>query len=172
MTLNQEINRLVDRYDARWLSFYSDFIRGPQDYIRRDVYPVHVTASLFALSDDLAQTALIHHKATGKWFQPGGHVDAGETVRQAACRECAEETGLVAALPPEAAPVSIDLHRIPENPKKGEPEHYHLDIRFAARVSGTLSPDPDEVHDARWFPAEVLDTIDERVRPRLAAICI
>lgn len=170
MQRSTDIKTLIVTYDARYGTRYADFVASPRDYTNRHTYPVHVTASLFPFSADLLETVFIHHRATGRWFQPGGHVDAGETLQQAARRECLEETGLVAALADDAAPISIDLHRIPENPRKGEPEHYHLDIRFAAVVSGTLSPDLAEVHAARWLPAAEVDMIDERVRPRLASV--
>ncbi|MBB4121138.1 NUDIX hydrolase [Martelella radicis] len=168
--MQQRFYQLIAAYDTRHATQYCHFIEGENDFTSRNTYPVHVTASLFALSHDLARTAFIHHRASGKWFQPGGHVDAGETAQQAATRECLEETGLIAALAGDARPVSIDLHRIPENPRKGEPEHYHLDIRFASRVSGALNPDLLEVHDAKWFAIEELDAVDERVRPRLVAV--
>ncbi|MGV0911039.1 NUDIX hydrolase [Martelella sp. FOR1707] len=169
MSEEDHIAELIADYDARWATQYGDFIRGERDYRSRHTYPVHVTASLFPLAPDLSSTVFIHHRATGKWFQPGGHVDPGETLQQAARRECLEETGLAADLPDDARPVSIDLHRIPANPHKAEPEHYHLDIRFAAIVSGTIAADLAEVHAARWCPIEDLDAVDERVRPRLAA---
>lgn len=37
---------------------------------------------------------LVRHTYTGGWHVPGGGVDVGETVREAAVRECREETGL------------------------------------------------------------------------------
>ncbi|PRX08101.1 UNVERIFIED_ORG: 8-oxo-dGTP pyrophosphatase MutT (NUDIX family) [Martelella mediterranea] len=166
MKQDNTVKSVIAAYDARFSTRYSAFVRDAVDYASRHTFPVHATASLFAFSPDATRIALIHHRATGKWFQPGGHLDPGETPAEAACRECREETGLIAELAPDEMPVSLDLHRIPENSRKGEPEHYHLDIRFAAIVSGTLTPNLLEVHDARWFDAEHSDTVDERVRAR------
>ncbi len=46
----------------------------------------------------------------GLWSIPGGHVEAGESLRAAAVREMAEETGLVVA--PEALAVEAVVHRL------------------------------------------------------------
>lgn len=168
MRNKNSVKSVIAAYDARFSTHYSTFVAGAFDYSNRNTFPVHATASLFAFSADLGRIALIHHKAVDRWFQPGGHLEPGESPLEAACRECREETGLIATLNADELPVSLDLHRIPENSRKGEPEHYHLDIRFAAIVSGTLEPDLMEVHDARWFAAEHCDSVDERVRKRFS----
>lgn len=38
---------------------------------------------------------MVRHKARSTWEFPGGHVESGETVLEAACREMYEETGVV-----------------------------------------------------------------------------
>lgn len=43
----------------------------------------------------------------GRWSLPGGHVEPGETARDAARREVAEETGVAARLP-----VLVDVHDV------------------------------------------------------------
>nr|WP_246739659.1 NUDIX hydrolase [Martelella sp. HB161492] len=164
---NDHIRQVIAAYDARFWTHYADFVAQDRDYTARSTFPVHVTASLFGFSADLSAVLLIHHKIIGRWFQPGGHLEPGESLTGAAFRETREETGLMAELKPDATPISIDLHRIAENPKRQEPEHYHLDIRFAARLSGTLTPDLAEVKAAEWFPVTAVDTVDERIRPRL-----
>ena len=55
---------------------------------------VHITASAIVVSEAGDKVALHMHKRLNMWLQPGGHIDAGESVDQAALREAREETGL------------------------------------------------------------------------------
>lgn len=158
---------ILQQYDQRFGTQYQAFVNDGRNHFSRNTYPVHFTASVFPLSGDCSQCLLVHHRTLGKWLQPGGHMDDGETFQFAARRECLEETGLEPHITAGTQPISIDLHRIPENLRKGEPEHYHLDIRFAAYVTGQIKANLSEVHAAQWFPVDALDAIDERIRPRL-----
>jgi 8-oxo-dGTP pyrophosphatase MutT (NUDIX family) len=105
----------------------------------------HVTASAVVLSS--AGVLLHRHKRLGMWVQPGGHVDAGETVAQAACREVFEETGLVAAHtsdPPRVA--HIDVHA-------GGRGHTHLDVRYLLSAPpDPPRPPPGESQQVAWYP--------------------
>jgi 8-oxo-dGTP diphosphatase len=51
-----------------------------------------LSASVFIHRDG---EILILKRADGGWFVPGGHVEFGETPREAAVRETREETGIV-----------------------------------------------------------------------------
>ena len=93
----------------------------------------HITASGLVIKDDHA--LLIYHPYIKQWFQPGGHIDDGEEPIQAAIREVFEETGVVCeSLSEFLDPIDIDLHEIPENPKKGEGEHLHIDLLFVLEM--------------------------------------
>src|SRR5687768_8044699 len=60
---------------------------------------IRYTADVVATSPDghvlLIERGWDPHK--GQWAHPGGHVDPGETSRDAAARELAEEAGVYAA---------------------------------------------------------------------------
>ena len=77
----------------------------------------------------------------GRWALPGGFVEVGETVRQAAVREAAEETGL-------AVEVSrlVGVYSDPER----DPRGHNVSVAFLARVlSGQMqaASDAAEVED-------------------------
>jgi 8-oxo-dGTP pyrophosphatase MutT (NUDIX family) len=72
----------------------------------------------------------------------GGHLEEDdETLMRAALRELAEETGINPGLvtPVSPVPLHIDVHPIPANPAKDEPEHQHFDFRFLFRAGADVA---------------------------------
>ncbi|TYB81618.1 NUDIX hydrolase [Maritimibacter fusiformis] len=81
----------------------------------------------------------------GLWGYPGGHVENGETLEEAALRELDEETGIVARADGQLA--TFDLIRRDE--AGAVTRHYVLVAVRCRHVSG----DPvaaDDAADARW----------------------
>lgn len=113
----------------------------------------------------------IKHLAMSRWLLPGGHLESVDrTLREAARRELAEETGipLTAVVPTGDTPIHIDIHPIPANDAKGEPDHQHVDFRFLFR--GTIDVrqlQAGEVTDAAWRDIDAFS--DGRLRQRVAA---
>ena len=71
----------------------------------------------------------------GQWALPGGFVEVGETVRQAAVREVAEETGL-------AVEISrlVGVYSEPDR----DPRGHNVSVAFVARVlSGQMQAASD-----------------------------
>lgn len=134
---------------------------------RRSSFPWHLTASVFVVDADGRRTLLVEHPTLGRLLQPGGHLEAGETLREAAARELREECGdavAEAALLGELA-VDVDLHAIPANPRRGEPGHLHLDFCFLARLPAEVTAGGEL--PTRWV---ALDAEPVRGQARLARI--
>ncbi len=75
----------------------------------------------------------------GQWALPGGFVEVGETVEQAAVREAAEETGLAVELAR-----LVGVYSEPER----DPRGHNVSVAFLARVLGgelSASTDASEV---------------------------
>lgn len=125
----------------------------------RKTLPGHITGSSFVIQND--QLLCIYHPYIKKWIQPGGHVDVGERPLIGAMREVIEETGMRVTLHPwhseTEMPFDIDVHYIPANPIKNEPEHYHYDFRFLFTIDPSKKMLANEL-EYDWIPFEELDS--------------
>ncbi len=132
-----------------------------QSLISRKNFSGHITASALVLDSTLSKILLVQHKKLNKYIQPGGHVDdTDESLYFAAKRELEEETGFLntSFIPFNEAfpdiPIDVDIHTIPENTKKEEPEHLHIDFRYVFILEndnqGKISE--EEIGDTVWKP--------------------
>lgn len=124
----------------------------------RTTLPGHITGSGFVIQDQ--QLLCIYHPFLQRWFQPGGHVEQGESSLQGAMREVTEETGFPVILHPwhnsKEVPFDIDIHYIPANQQKNMPGHYHYDFRYLFQVDSSKASLPNEL-DYAWVPFHQLD---------------
>ncbi|MFC7496949.1 MULTISPECIES: NUDIX hydrolase [unclassified Nocardioides] len=135
---------------------YVAHLEARRDGMQRSCSPEHVTASVLVLDEARTRLLLTHHAKSGRWFQLGGHTEAGDaTLAGAALREAVEESGLPAAdldLDPE--PVLLDAHHVPFC---GDVPTWHLDVMFRATArDGVLPAVSTESLDVRWWPLDDL----------------
>jgi len=88
----------------------------------------------------------------GQWSIPGGVVELGETLREAATREAKEETGLDV----EAGEILEVVDRIMRDPRHEVQYHYVLVDFLCRQVSGDARPGAD-ASELRWITARELE---------------
>lgn len=143
----------------------AELAAGNEALLSRAGQPGHITCSA-AVLDGPGRVLMVRHRVLDMHLIPGGHIEpaADDSLLDAALRELEEETGVrwrdFASIPDaDAAPVDIDLHPIPANPAKDEPDHWHADFRYLIRAS---RPDQDiviqeeEVISYSWLPPALL----------------
>jgi 8-oxo-dGTP diphosphatase len=96
-----------------------------------------------------------HPPIQGQWSIPGGVLEVGEMVREAAIREAREETGLVVE-PGELLGV---YDRILRDPDKRVQYHYVL-IDFLCRATGGQLQAATDAAEVRWFTREDLPALN------------
>ena len=102
----------------------------------------HPTASAIIVSADGERILLHRHRWSGRWIQPGGHIDAGEAPWDAALREAAEETGIEGLAHPAGGPARVggSRHRSPVKPN--EEPHLHDDSVWLLMAPAGAEPSP------------------------------
>ena len=92
-----------------------------------------------------------HPPLQAEWSIPGGVLEVGELVREAAVREAREETGLTVE-PGELLGV---YDRILRSPERRVQYHYVLIDFLCRRIAGDLAAASDAA-EVRWFRQEEL----------------
>ncbi|MEV5543986.1 NUDIX domain-containing protein [Saccharopolyspora shandongensis] len=154
------------------LKMITDLLDAGVDITPRTEFRGHATAGAVLVNDD-GLVLHIRHKGLGRWLLPGGHLEPGdESLRGAARRELSEETGFNLELVSEDGedPIHVDVHPIPANPAKGEPDHHHFDFRFLFRTSGNVGAlQTEEVTGADWLSVDALPSpLRDHVRAAIA----
>jgi 8-oxo-dGTP diphosphatase len=122
--------------------------------MKRD-YPDRPIVGVGAVVVDSSRALIVRRGGEplkGHWSIPGGVVELGETLRQAAAREALEETGLVV----EVGEVLEVFDSIVPDAEGKTQYHYVLVDFLCSVVVGDLRPGSDAV-DVRWIERDVLD---------------
>ena len=155
--------------EAESAALFEGFLDSSPDTFERHHPPGHFTGSAWLVSADGQRVLLTHHRKLARWLQLGGHADGDADLARVALREAEEESGLT-DLVVEADIFDLDRHAIPA--RGADPEHWHYDVRFVVRATGSEAfAVSEESLELAWKPvAEIAAdaNADESMR-RMAA---
>jgi len=156
--LIQLIDRYIERHPAEADTGrqVKDFVLRYSQCFERSLQIGHITGSAWIVDAPGERTLLTHHAKLNIWLQPGGHADGESDVLSVAMQECLEETGLKDLKAVTTEIFDLDVHGIPK--RKGEPSHFHYDIRFLIQAGEDESyVVTDESHDLAWVDMKSLE---------------
>jgi 8-oxo-dGTP diphosphatase len=125
--------------------------------MRRE-FPEHPLVGVGAIIIEDRRVVLVkraHPPIQGQWSIPGGVLEVGELVSEAAVREAREETGLIVE-PGELLGV---YDRILHDPEKRVQYHYVLIDFLCSPTGGNLRAASDAA-EVRWFTPEELPALN------------
>jgi ADP-ribose pyrophosphatase YjhB (NUDIX family) len=126
-----------------------------------------VPAVNVVVANDAGEILLIRRTDNGNWALPGGAIDLGESVAQAAVRETLEESGIHCAITGIVGIYSDPKHVILYT-GNGEARQEFSIVLTARPLSGQPTPS-SESSDVRWVPEAELPgyTMDRSMRIRI-----
>src|SRR3954451_10790970 len=98
---------------------------------------------------------LIRRTDNENWAMPGGAMDIGETIAEAATRETREETGIECEVERLVGVYTSPRH-VMEYTSNGEVRQ-ECSLVFAARATGGEPTASSESSEVRWVPREDID---------------
>ncbi|GAA3257483.1 NUDIX domain-containing protein [Nonomuraea helvata] len=107
------------------------------------------------VTNDAGEVLLIRRSDNGNWALPGGAIDLGESIPQAAIRETLEETGITCEITGLVGTYSDPLHVIHYTSNDEVRQEFSL-VLIARAISGQPTPS-SESREVRWVPRHELD---------------
>jgi 8-oxo-dGTP pyrophosphatase MutT (NUDIX family) len=144
---------------ARRIDYYDDPSAPPATSLVPSVNVVVV--------NDAGEILMIRRTDNGNWAVPGGAIDLGESVAQAAIRETHEESGITCVLTGLVGIYSDPRHVILYTSNDEVRQEFSI-VLTARPVFGTPAPS-DESKEVRWVPPSDLPgyTMDRSMRIRI-----
>lgn len=149
LILEQEIRSVIDSSIAKEEVVSRFLERLSQGNLTMDEDPVTHFCVYFLPFDAQSKRIFIgHHKKSGLWLVPGGHIDKGESLLQALNREIHEELGIENKAEQSIRPFLLTISPIINLVR---PCKEHFDVWYRIPTDGSdFQGDFEEFHETRW----------------------
>ena len=149
--LYDEIQKIIDQSICDSENTRINFLKRLEEgAFTRDENPqTHYCVYFLPYNQKDKKVFIVHHKKSGLWLSPGGHIDKGEELLETLNREIDEELGVKNFFQVTPSPFLLTITPI-EN--KVQPCKVHYDIWYLALTDGTdFNIDPKEFRDTKWL---------------------
>ena len=154
MDLYQDIVKILNRGICDSEETYREFQqRLEEGSLTREENPsTHFGTFFLPFNFKTKELFLVHHKKSGLWIAPGGHVDRGEVLWQTLNREIWEELGVKDYFQEPPNPFLLTITKINNIDRVCK---IHYDGWYLMDTDGAnFNVDPTEFHDTKWLTLE------------------
>lgn len=149
MTLTEEIKNLPFTEEDIAQAFFR-LGKGGKMVMEDNAFE-HLCVYTLPYHAESKQVLLGHHIKADKWLVPGGHIDRGETIKQTAIREVAEELGAQVIADDISEPFFVDLTPILNSkPPRVCALHFNIWVHFSVPTN-TFVLDESEFYESKWM---------------------
>ena len=149
--ISYELIKLVENTPGAIIGIKQKFLsRISQGKLTREENPEsHFGVYFLPFDPESRKVFLIHHKKSGLWLFPGGHMEINEYIQKTLIREAKEE--LCLKIQPGEIDLPFFLTITPiNNPNYSCREHF--DVWYLLETDKlSVSADPKEFHQAKWL---------------------
>lgn len=138
--------------DPKTVQRFKQLKLSQNSHTKREGNPAHYCSFFLPIHRPSNSIYLCDHRKACDWIPPGGHIEEGETPRQAASREMQEELGYSPKLT-ELTPWNLSVKEI-GRPEQGCLTHYDVWFLVEMKEQNEFEFDPHEYHAASWFPVK------------------
>lgn len=128
---------------------------SPADSRRYPARPVVGVGAIVIEENKVLLVRRGHAPLRGRWSIPGGAVNAGERLEEAACRELLEETGLRG----EALFLAAVFERVMPD-AQGAVEYHYVLIDYVFRAIGGAAKPGDDADELGWFTLDEANALE------------
>lgn len=149
--VNRELVKLVENTPEAAVGIKQKFLsRISQGKLTREESPKsHFGVYFLPFDNQTKEVFLIHHKKSGLWLSPGGHMEKNESPRETLIREAKEELCLKIQSEEINPPFLLTVTPISA---AGYACREHFDIWYLLKTNKlSINADPREFYQAKWL---------------------
>lgn len=128
-------------------------------------YPIPAVIAVVIHEDNVLLVRRGQEPNKGRWGFPGGKIEIGETIKEAAIRELEEETSIYAK-----ADSTLTIFDVLDRDEEGKIRYHYVLIAVLCQWLRGAPIAASDAAEARWFPIDKLDEKDPDLIERVLSI--